>query len=114
MSFDERTVERVRPLLSELNDVAERRIVGGGLGFVVDGHLCCGVSSRGLTVRVGRDGMNEALAQPHVRRLEFGVRTAAAFVVVQPDGYATDEALRSWIERGLRAVGMTGRAISGV
>lgn len=104
MSFDERTVESVRFLLSGLNDVVERRIVGGGLGFMVDGHLCCGVSSRGLTVRVGRDGMGEALAQPHVRPLEFGGRTAAAFVVVQPDGYVTDEALRSWIERGLRAV----------
>jgi len=104
MGFVETTVERVRALLAGRPDVVEKRIVGGGLGFMVDGHLCCGVSSRGITVRVGRDGMDEALTQSHVRRLELGGRTAVAFVVVQPEGYASDRGLRDWVERGLSAL----------
>lgn len=70
------------------------------LGFMVGGHLCCGVTSSGLTIRVGPDGKAEALSQPHARPHEIGGRETAAFVVVEPDGYGTD-ALRSWIERGL-------------
>jgi hypothetical protein len=104
MDFVETTVERVRALLAGRADVVEKRIVGGGLGFMVGGSLCCGVSSRGLTVRVGRDGMSEALAQPHTRPLEFGGRTTKAFVVVEQDGYESDVDLRSWLERGLRAI----------
>lgn len=105
MAYDEATVERVRRLLSErsdvVKDVVEKGIVGGGWGFMVGGHLCCGVSSRGLTVRVGPDGMDDALAQPHVRPLEFGGRRTAAFVVVEPDGYGEDRTLTQWVERGL-------------
>ena len=108
MGYDEATVERVRNLLPERSDVVEKRIVGGGLGFMVDGSLCCGVSSRGLTVRVGRDEMDEALSLPHARPLVFGGRTTKAFVVVEPVGYGTDDALRSWVERGLRAVAALG------
>jgi hypothetical protein len=104
MDFVETTVERVRALLAGRADVVEKRIVGGGLGFMVDGHLCCGVSSRGITVRVGRDGMDEALAQPHTRPLEFGGRTTKAFVVVEPEGYDSDRGLRDWVERGLSAL----------
>lgn len=104
MASDEATVDRVRRLLAERADVVEKGIVGGGLGFMVAGNLCCGVSSRGLTVRVGPDAMDEALDRRHVRPLEFGGRRTKAFVVVEPDGSGDDGALTDWVERGLRFV----------
>ena len=104
MAYDEVDVERVRRLLSDRSDVVEKRIVGGGWGFMVDGHLTCGVSTRGLTVRVGAAAIDDALAHDHVRRLELGGRPTAAFVVVEPDGYRDDDALRHWVERGLQFV----------
>lgn len=96
--------DQVRQLLAARNDVEEKRIVGGGLGFMVGGHLCCGVSSRGLTVRVGADAKGDMLALPHVRALTLGKREAAAFVVVEPDGLGEPAAVASWVERGLRIV----------
>lgn len=104
MAYDETDADRIRKLLAEFDDVVEKRIVGGGLGFMVAGHLCCGVSDRGLTVRVGSDAQSEALALSHVFPLEFGGRRASAFIVVEPDGYRGDEQLASWIERGVRFV----------
>lgn len=105
MPYDEAAAGRIRQLLSQRDDVVEKQIVGGGLGFMISGHLCCGVSDRGLTVRVGPDAKSEVLAMAHVRPLEFGGRQAAAFVVVEPDGYRADEQLAAWIERGVRFVG---------
>lgn len=102
MAYDEASVERVRGLMSHRSDVVEKGIVGGGLGFMVGGHLCCGVSLRGLTVRVGAAAMDEVLALQHVRRLEFGGHPTAAFVVVEPDGYRDDDALARWVTRGLQ------------
>ncbi len=104
MAYDEADVERVRRLISHRSDVVEKGIVGGGWGFMVGGHLCCGVSTRGLTVRVGAAAIDEALTHQHVRRLEFGGRPTAAFIVVEPDGYRDDDALGQWISRGLRFV----------
>lgn len=101
MAYDEADADRIRELLVEF-EVVEKRIVGGGLGFMVSGHLCCGVSERGLTVRVGPEAASKLLATPHVHPLEFGKRRAAAFIVVEPDGYRTDHQLATWIERGIQ------------
>lgn len=104
MVYDESTAELVRRALSARSDVVEKTMIGGGVGFIVGGHLCCGVTATGLTVRVGADGKAEALSQPHARPHEIGGRETAAFVVVEPDGYGTYDALWSWIDRGLRFV----------
>lgn len=69
---------------------------------MVGGHLACGVSSRGLTVRVGPEGMVKALRDPRARPLVIGGRATAAFVVVESDGYHDDEMLRGWLEMTLR------------
>jgi hypothetical protein len=105
MAFDETAlVEKVRQMLSERSDVAEKRIVGGGQGFMVRGHLCCGVSARGLTVRVGPEGKTEAVGRPHVGPLVLGQREARAFVVVEPEGLANDSQVRLWLDQALRFV----------
>lgn len=104
MPYDESTAERVRQVLEPQPDVVEKSIVGGGLGFMVGGYLCCGVSANGLTVRVGPENQAEAVTEPHVGPLLIGEREAGAFVVVAPDGYAGDDELREWVDRGLRFV----------
>jgi len=73
----------------------------GGLSFMVDGRMCCGVTSSGLMVRLGTDGAARALDEPHVRPMVLGGKPVAAFVVVDPEGFADDAALAAWIERGL-------------
>jgi hypothetical protein len=98
------TVERVRRVLSPRGDVTEKRIIGGGFGFMAGGHLCCGVSVRGLTVRLGPGGKAEALQLPYVKPLKVGQREASGFVVVDLEAVSSDDALREWIERGLRFV----------
>jgi hypothetical protein len=42
--------------------------------------------------------------EPHVRRVKMGARTMSGFARVDPEGYATDAALKKWIQRGLDAV----------
>lgn len=104
MAVDDGTGDRVRAVLADRTDVAEKRIIGGGLGFMVDGHLCCAVTTNGLTVRVGPDARDAALAEPNVRPHLVGKRQTAAFVIVEPQGYADDAALERWVRRGLEFV----------
>ncbi len=45
-----------------------------------------------------------ALSEPHVRPMQFAGRPAAAFVCVDPAGFAADDALAGWLQRGLEFV----------
>jgi hypothetical protein len=102
MAYDEQTAERVRKLLSGRRDVAAKKMMGG-LAFMVKGSMCCSVSGRGgMLIRVGAD--EGVFAEPHVQRMKMGARTMSGFARVDPEGYATDAALKKWIQRGLDAV----------
>lgn len=97
------TLQRVRRALAGRPDIVEKRMVGG-ISFSCRDRLFCGVTTVGLMVRVGAEGRHAALGEPHVRPLELGGRRPLGFVVVEPAGFATQELLQAWIERGLATV----------
>ena len=102
MAYDEQTAERVRKVLAGRRDVTAKKMMGG-LAFMVKGGMCCSVSGRGgMLVRVGAD--EGVFGEPHVRRVKMGARTMSGFARVDPEGYATDAALKKWVQRGLDAV----------
>ena len=72
----------------------------GGLAFLVHGHMCAGIVGATLMVRVGPDGYADALAQPHVRPMDFSGRPMTGMVFVDPPALASDEMLRAWVARG--------------
>ncbi len=100
MGYDLKTADRVRRILSSRSGVAEKRMVGG-LSFVVDGSMCCGVTGSALMVRVGAQARERTLAEPHVRPMEFAGRPLAGFVLIDPEGFRTDAALAAWVQRGV-------------
>jgi TfoX/Sxy family transcriptional regulator of competence genes len=100
MAYDENAAERVRRALSGRGNLVERKMMGG-ICFMVDGNMCCGVTGSSLMVRVGRETCDAILAQPHARPLQFSGRRATGFVLVDAEGFATDAALAAWIRRGI-------------
>jgi len=100
MSHDEKTAERVRRILSRRSDVVEKKMFGG-LCFMVNGSMCCGLTSSAFMVRVGPDRYEDALAQPHARPMDFTGRPLGGMVYVDPAGYKTDAALAKWVQKGV-------------
>lgn len=100
VAFDEKLAIRIRAALAGRRNLVERKMMGG-LCFMVGGTMCCGATGAALMVRVGKDGYDEALNQPHVRPLEFGGRRPSGFVLVDPPGHRTERMLKGWIERGI-------------
>lgn len=98
--YDDRVAKRLRRVLSARADVVEKRMVGG-LSFMVDGRLCCGVTGDALMVRVGSDAYDRLLAEPHVRPMAFAGRSLVGYVCVEPAGYRTDAELATWVQRGI-------------
>ena len=100
MSYDEKTADRVRRILSERTDAVEKKMFGG-LCFMVNGNMCCGLTHTAFMIRVGPDRYEDALAQSHARPMDFTGRALTGMVYVDPAGYRTDAALAKWIARGV-------------
>ena len=98
MAYDEQLVARVREALAGREAVSERKMFGG-LAFMLDGNMCCGVIGDELVLRLGPEGADEALDKPHTRPMDFTGRPLKGFVFVAARGVETDDGLRSWVEQ---------------
>ena len=100
MPYDEGLVQRIREQLDDDPRVSEKRMFGG-IVFFVNGNMAAGAIQDELMVRVGPDGHDEAVAQPHARAMDFTGRPMRGFVQVAPAGFEEDEDLRAWLARGI-------------
>jgi TfoX/Sxy family transcriptional regulator of competence genes len=76
----------------------------GGIAFMVKGNMLCAVGKDHLMVRVGESGYDDALARPHASEMRFTGKPMRGYVTVDPAGYATPRAMRSWIRTALSFV----------
>lgn len=96
MAYDERLADRVRDVLEGAPGVSERKMFGG-IAFMVEGHMACGVAGDDLMLRLGPEGAEAALRRPHVRPMDFTGRPMTGMVFVAPPGLR-GAALRRWVE----------------
>ncbi|MCP5118939.1 MAG: TfoX/Sxy family protein [bacterium] len=106
MVYDEGLAQRLREGLRSHDSVAPESVVEkkmfGGLGFMVQGNMCCGVSGEELMLRVGRAAYEEALARPHARPMDFTGKPMRGFVYVDEAGFESDEDLTGWLDLSVR------------
>jgi TfoX/Sxy family transcriptional regulator of competence genes len=101
MAYNERRASRVRKLLKGRKQIREREQFGG-IGFLVRGNMACGVIGEDLLVRVGPDGHEAALADPHGRPFALTGKPSRGWVLVAPGGLTSEAGLRRWVELGVR------------
>ena len=99
MAFDEALADRIRDALAPRQEVSERRMFGG-IAFMIAGNMACGVIGDDLMVRLGAEDAEKALAEPHVRPMDFTGKPMKTAIYVDPEGTADDAALAAWVEAG--------------
>jgi TfoX/Sxy family transcriptional regulator of competence genes len=100
MAFDEGLATRVRELIGDDPGVAEKRMFGG-LAFLLNGNMACGVRGDDLIVRLAADASRDALAEPGARPFDLTGRPMRGWLMVGAEGHAEDDDLRRWIDRGM-------------
>ncbi len=100
MAYDEGLAQRIRESLRDQPDLVEIKMFGG-IGFMAQGNMVCGVLNDSLIVRVGPERYPEALAQPHTREFDFTGRPMAGWVTVSLQGYQEDASLETWVNLGI-------------
>ena len=103
MTFNELTASKIRTAMKDAPGLSERNMFGG-VSFMLEGNMCCGVIEDNLVVRVGPGAYEAALREPHTRPMDFTGRPLNGFVYVERAGYETPSALNQWIERGVAFV----------
>ena len=86
MAYDEKLADRVREVLQRRRGVSEKKMFGG-LAFLVNGHMACGVQGDDLMVRVGPDAYDAALKKAGTRPMDFTGRPLKGMVYVGPRGH---------------------------
>ena len=100
MPYNEELELRIRQVLSGLPDLTVRRMFGG-IGFLVKGNMACGVHKDALIVRVGLEGYEEALTTPYTRPFDITGRPMKGWVMVEWEGYKSDDDLQGWVRQGI-------------
>ena len=104
MAYDEELAQRVRQLLASVDNIHERKMFGG-LAFMLNGNMCCGVEKDNLVIRTGPDAYEDALAKPHARVFDMTGRPMRGFVYVEKEGLAGEVALRDWVNTAVAFAG---------
>jgi TfoX/Sxy family transcriptional regulator of competence genes len=97
MAYDFGLADRVRSILQAHAGFSERKMFGG-LCFMINGHMCCGVMKTDLHLRLAPGDATAALGQPHTRPMEFTGKPMKSMILVDSVGVDSDEALRGWVE----------------
>jgi TfoX/Sxy family transcriptional regulator of competence genes len=100
MAYDEGLAQRMRDQMADFPGVVEKKMFGG-IGFLVNGNMACGVNKDYLIVRLDHEQYEEAMKKPSVKSFDMTGRPMKGWIMVSPGGYKTEEELKDWIQQGM-------------
>lgn len=101
MAYSEAVAARLREVLERRRGITERKMFGG-LAFLHNGNMCCGVIGRNVVLRLGKDGAERALQERHTAEMDFTGVPLSSMIYLRPAGYKTDDDLKRWVGRAIR------------
>ena len=97
MAYDERFADRIRSALGRRKGLTEKRMFGG-IGFLINGNMCCGILKSALVVRIAPEETQRTLAQAHTRPFGMARGGMKGCVLVDTAGVKTAAQLKKWVE----------------
>lgn len=101
MAYSELLADRIRQVFKEKNTRFEEKKMMGGLCFMVDDKMCCGVHEERLMGRIDPDFEAEAMKREGCKQMDFTGRPMKGYVFVYPEGTDRDKDLEFWVQRCL-------------
>lgn len=96
MAYSEELAVRMRAGLRRVRGVQEKKLFGG-IGFLLNGNMACGVHGQNMIVRLGTADYKAALKKPHVKVFDISGRPMSGWIFVEKPGYQSKEALQRWM-----------------
>ena len=100
MAYDEVLASCIQDVLSGEPGLVAKKMFGG-VGYLVQGNMACGVHKDMLVVRVGPDAYDQSMGYPHTRPFDMTGKAMKGWIMVEPAGFASEEDLKVWVQSGL-------------
>ena len=102
MAYDEEIATRVRKALGRKK--TDERKMFGGIAFMLNGHMCCGVSDDKVVLRLGNEGAAAALGESGVDEMDFTGKPIRSMVYLTSGIHTDEKKLKKWIDQAARFV----------
>ncbi|MEM9545227.1 MAG: TfoX/Sxy family protein [Bacteroidota bacterium] len=99
MAYDTYQEERINRVLKEKSADFYSKKMMGGLCYMMDDKMLCGLVKDQFMARIGVDAYEEALAKEHVHEMNFTGRAMKGYVFVDAAGIDMDEDLEYWVQK---------------
>ncbi|MCK0138692.1 TfoX/Sxy family protein [Aliiroseovarius sp. F47248L] len=103
MAYDEGLYELLKDDLADLQGLEEKRMFGG-VAFMLNGNMLCGVHMDGAMYRVGKENEAAALAVPGAKPMAFTGRRMGGFIDAGPEAMAAEDARAALLHLALEYV----------
>jgi TfoX/Sxy family transcriptional regulator of competence genes len=94
--LNEELLSLVRRTIGPREDILEKRMFGG-VAFLLDGKMTCGVSGNDLMIRVAPEDFEAGLAAPHTRPMDFTGRPLRGFLYLARSGWENAKIRKKWV-----------------
>jgi len=98
MAYDEYLQERIECVLNEKSVRFESKKMMGGLCFMVNEKMCCGIIKNDFMARVGENDYLSLLKRSGARPMDFTRRPMKGYIFVSPEGIDKEEDLEFWVQ----------------
>jgi TfoX/Sxy family transcriptional regulator of competence genes len=99
VAYSEELAERIRNVLDGRPGIVERKMFGG-VAWMVNGNMACGVIAEDIMVRLDHEEADQAMAEEHVGPMEFTGRPMRGFLLIEAAGIEEERDLVRWIDTG--------------
>ena len=96
MAFDEGLAAMMRDDLVDQTGISKKKMFGG-LCFLLNGNMVCGVHSGGAMFRVGKEREQEAMAVTGAGPMMFTGKPMGGMIDVSEDALADDDRRSIWM-----------------
>jgi TfoX/Sxy family transcriptional regulator of competence genes len=90
---------------AELNGIpfVEKKMFGG-VGYILNGNMACGILGEDLIVRVSVDEYETLLKRTHVKifTMKGSPKPMKGWLMVEPEGCKTKKQLSAWVKKGVK------------
>jgi hypothetical protein len=104
MAYDQQVASAMRQAVAGLAAISELPMFGG-LCFMLNGHMLCGVAKAEMMFRVGPQAYEAALAEADAGPMGITGRPMRGLVGVALKTAADDARLAAWVARAVAFVG---------
>ena len=92
MPYDPGLAHRLEELLADRSAFEQKKMFGG-IGWLMNRHMCVGVWHDWLITRVGELQAAQIFYEPHVKPMDITGKPMKGWAMIAPEGIAEDKAL---------------------